>query len=188
MADAENDIAYLRRVVENSRHALRIDALPLVIWGLLTGVGATLSYAVPSLDSVWLWVLVIGLAWLYTGYRLLLRTDEPAALAFSQHGLAALWFALLTTMTVIGFGGVFSGGLEPADVPPVVAAMLGAGCVASSRLIDRPRVGLLGVAWWCGAVLLFLVPGHLAMALFGTLVLLLLTLPAWLLHRSRPPQ
>lgn len=185
MERMEQDLAFVREVVENSRRALRVDALPLVVWAALTLCGVILVYLFESLDSIWLWLGLIGLAWAFTGWRIV-QTSTQAKL-FSQRALACLWFGLLTAMTLIGFVGAFSGQLPTTTITPIVAALFGVGYLASAALMDRRWLAGMAIVWWLGAAALFFLPAHLRLAGFGLMMGLLLLAPALVLHR-RPPR
>jgi hypothetical protein len=176
MTELHEDLAFVRAVVEDSRRAVQVDAWPLLAWGLLTVAGVILVYLWPSLDSVWLWLVVIGLAWVLTGVRVAgSGSEKPARLA--TRALSSLWFGLLTAMTLIGFVGSFSGALPTATITPIVAAIFGAGYLASSALLDWRALSVLAAVWWAGAVVLLLIADPYRLALFGGLVLVLLVLP-----------
>lgn len=186
MTQVQDDLAYVRRIVENSRAALSVDSLPLLVWGALTLVGVGLVYTVEALDGPWLWAVLIAIAWLYTGWRMA-RTRGQARL-FAQRVLATTWFAVLTSMTLIGFVGTFSGALPTQTIPPVFAAFFGLAYLASAVLTGRQVLVGLAIAWWVGAALLFFVPPSLRLVVFGGLLLVLLIVPALVLHRSAATQ
>lgn len=182
MTDPREDIAYLRRMVDNARRALVVDTVPLLIWCGLTLAGVLAVYLLPTLDSIWLWVTIIGIAWLLTGARAMSRQDS--AVSLSHRVLARLWFGLFTAMTLIGFVGVFSGGLPGVAITPIVAALFGVGCLVSATLLDRPTLIGLALSWWVGAAMLFLAPAPWRLAVFGGLILVLLAIPAWRVRQT----
>lgn len=186
MKQMEQDLAFVREVVESSRRALRVDALPLVVWAALSLCGVILVYLFDSLDSIWLWLALIGLAWAFTGWRVV-QTSTQATL-FSQRALASLWFGLLSAMTLIGFVGAFSGQLPTATITPIVASLFGVGYLVSAALMDRRWLAGLAVAWWLGSTVLFFMPTELRLAIFGLMIGLLLLAPALVLHRRPPPE
>jgi hypothetical protein len=175
MTDPQDDIAYLRRMIDNARRALVVDTLPLLIWCGLTLAGVLAVYLMPALDSIWLWLTIIGIAWVLTGARAVSRKDP--AVSLSHRTLARLWFGLFTAMTLIGFVGVFTDSLPPTAITPIVAALFGVGCLVSATLLDRASLIGLAVAWWTGAAALFLLPPPWRLAVFGGLILLLLAIP-----------
>lgn len=188
MSQVSEDLAYVRQVIEDAQGALAADAAPLLAWGVLSLLGVGLVYLVPSLDSIWLWVGLIGTAWIYTGVRAFRRSREAAVTGFSQRILARLWFGVFTAMTVIGFVGGFTGSLPPAAITPVFAALFGVGSLASAVLLGARHLDLLAVAWWLGSVTLFVVAPSWRLAVFGLLLAALLVLPAWCVHRMRAQQ
>lgn len=182
MAQFREDLAYVRRIVEDSRAAMRIDMLPLLVWGGLTVIGVTLAYAFDSVDSPWLWAVLVGVAWLYTARRASRGRSE--ARLFAHRVLGTTWFAVLTSMTLIGFVGAFSGVLPTQAITPVLASLFGVGYLASAILIDRRALAWLAASWWVGSVVLFFLPGALRLLVFGLLVAALLMVPALLMHRG----
>lgn len=185
MPELKDDLAFVRDVVLGSRRALHVDVMPLFWWGVLSLVGVVLAYTWPRMDSVWLWVVLVGLAWLLTGARVLAVRRAGNAALFAQRALATLWFSLLTAMTVIGFAGAFSGALPTNAITPVMAGVFGAGYLASSALLAARGLMLLALAWWLGALVLFLMPAPGRLAVFGLLLLFLLLLPVlWFRRRA----
>jgi hypothetical protein len=133
-----------------------------------------------------LWAVLIAMAWLYTGWRMSRSRGE--ARLFAQRALATTWFAVLTSMTLIGFVGTFSGALPTQAIPPLFASFFGLAYLASSVLTGRQALVGLAIAWWIGAAILFFVPPSLRLIVFGGLLLALLMVPALALHRSAATQ
>lgn len=184
MSDPIEDLAYVKRIVDATQRALVADARPLLAWGFLSLAGVGLVYLVPPLDSIWLWVALIGSAWCYTGIRAFSRSRDSVACGFSQRVLARLWFGIFTAMTLIGFAGTFSGSLPPAAITPVFAALFGVGSLASAALLEGQRLAVLALGWWLGAIALFLIPPQWRLAVFGGLLTILLIAPAWSVQKS----
>lgn len=188
MSELMDDLAFVRAAVLSSRRALHVDVMPLFWWGVLTLLGVVVAYVWPPLDTVWLWVVLIALAWLLTGVRVLVARRASDTVLFAQRALATLWFSLLTAMTLIGFAGAFSGALPTTAITPLMASVFGAGYLASSALLAGRGLVLLALAWWLGALVLFLVPAPMRLAVFGLLMLLLLLLPVvWFGRRAKGP-
>ncbi len=181
----EQDLRFVREAIEHSRRSVVVDALPIMIWAVITLIGIALTYLAPVLDSPWLWVGLIGLAWVATGWRVLGVRRRSAAIVLIERILATAWFALLTAMTVIGMAGVFSQALPPVVIPPVFAALFGIGFAVSSISLDRSWLLGVACAWWLGAILLFLLPPATRLAAYGVLIALLLLLPALIVHRRK---
>jgi hypothetical protein len=186
MSNVSEDLAYVRRIIEDAQSALAADAAPLLAWGILSLIGVLLVYLVPPLDSIWLWVGLIGVAWLYTGARAFRRGRTAEATAFSQRILARLWFGVFTAMTIIGFVGGFTASLAPTVITPVFAALFGVGSLMSAALLGARHLDFLAVGWWIGSIVLFVVTPPWRLAFFGLLLAVLLILPTWLVHRMRP--
>ncbi|MBA3563140.1 MAG: hypothetical protein H0W33_03855 [Gammaproteobacteria bacterium] len=186
MARVNEDLAFIRAVVEGSRRAASVDAMPLIVWGLLTVAGIALVYTVPWLDSVYFWLAVIGLAWAYTLVRAVRRRRSDTVAWFAGHALAVLWLATLAGMTLAGFVGYFSGSLPAAAITPVIAAFFGMGVTASGALLGGRWIAWVGGLWWLSAAIIFYAPAPARLAIFGGAVLLLLVVPALVIHRRWP--
>ncbi|MCC5866272.1 MAG: hypothetical protein JJU31_14205 [Wenzhouxiangella sp.] len=184
MNDPSHDLAYIRNIVEQSRRAARVDALPLAIWGALTAAGVLVTLLVPALDSVWLWVFLIGLAWAYSAARTLKRRGRRGSILFAQRILTTLWLSTLAAMTVVGFAGVFSQVLPPQAIPPVFAGMFGVGLLTSAVLMDKRWIAACGMGWWLGAVVLFLIAAEWRLGVYGVLIVALLIAPSLVIHRE----
>lgn len=184
MSDMKQDLAFVRAVVEGSRRAARIDATPLLVWGLLTVAGVVGVHTIRRLDSVWFWLVVIGLAWAYTGMRAWPHIARPEVSLLANRALYRLWFAVLTAMTLIGFVGHFSGVVPALAIVPIVATLFGVAYVASGALLDFRPATAIGIAWWATAVGMFVWRSPWQLAIFGIAVLLLVVLPAAWMRRS----
>jgi hypothetical protein len=178
------DLAFVREAIEANQRAGRVDVLPLLIWGLSTSAAAGVSYLFPAIDSVWLWVVVIGLAWIYTALRALRPASARPPQAFANRVLTAVWGSMLAAMTVIGFGGAFSGVIAPPAIPPTVACLLGAALLASSGLMRQQWLGLMGLTWWCTGIALFFLPAEVRLGVFGLAMVLFLVVPLLAVLRS----
>lgn len=176
-AELEQDVAFVRRAVEASQRAARVDVVPLITWGLLTVAASVSSYLTPTLDSAWTWLAVIASAWVYTLWRLSQRRVGAPPQLFAQRVLGTLWLAALGAMTLIGFGGYFAGALPAAVIPAIVAGLLGATYLASSALVRMAWVAWLGGCWWATSLALFAVAPPLRQLVFAAAMLAWLVAP-----------
>ncbi len=184
MNEPSQDLAYIRHIIDKSRRAARIDALPLAVWGGLTIVGVIATLLVPRVDSVWLWVGLIAVAWVYTGVRAFSQRRKADSVVFAQRILSTLWVSLLAAMTVIGFAGAFSGVLPPQAIPAVFGGMFGVGCLTSAVLVEKRWLAVCALGWWLGAMTLFILPSEWRLAGYGVLMLVFLIAPALAIHRG----
>lgn len=186
MSTPQDDLRFLRSMIDSSRRAARVDTMPLLVWGMLTVIGVIAVYLLPALDSAWFWLGVIGLAWAYSLYRHLQIRRQSGVVLFSHRALYVLWLALLTAMTLIGFVGYASGRLPGAAITPVFSILFGVGYLAASVLMERRGLVFLALAWWGVGLGLFFTPPALLLAVFGAAILALVVVPAGLLLRAGP--
>ncbi len=187
-ATASSDVAFLRQVIDETRHRLALDATPLILFGSAVVAGVVgelvlLEWRLP-LRSLWLWAIVIGVAWCATALLWRRRRRRLGAQTLADRQLGGLWTGCWSTMCVVGFGGALTGQLTGAAITGTLAAMLGAGFFATSVLVDSPPIRWLALGWWVTSVAVYLLPNAAGMALFGAAMLLLQVVPAWLLQRK----
>lgn len=184
MTEPSQDLAYIRHIIDKSRRAARVDALPLAVWGGLTIAGVAATLLVPQMDSIWLWVMLIAMAWIYTGMRSLNQRRKVTSVVFAQRILSTLWVSLLAAMTVVGFAGAFSTVLPTQAIPAVFAGMFGVGCLTSAVLMEKRWLAFCALGWWLGAVTLFILPAEWRLTGYGVLMLAFLIAPALAIHRG----
>jgi hypothetical protein len=191
---AREDIAFIRRTMEQGRRVVGAWSRDMLVWGIAITLGYTGTYARVrgwwTLDPGWLWLACILLPWAYTLRRLPVRlfAREPDALGERRLAspLAMLWFACGIFLTILGLATIFSGDRNPWWIDPAVAGVMGIGFFVSSFLSNVVWLRWVGIAWWFGEIALFALrqrPEGLLLA--GALMLVLLALPGFVLMRGR---
>ena len=70
MSDSQvlEDIAYLKKVIEDSRKVVIDNGVIMLTWGILVVVGMILTYAYIhfglKIPETWLWIVLIGIGWI----------------------------------------------------------------------------------------------------------------------------
>jgi len=191
---ARDDIAFIRRTMEQGRRVVGAWSPDVLVWGIAIAIGYFGTYARVrgywTVDPARLWLACIVLPWAYTLRRLPARLvargpDAPAERQLASP-LAIQWFACGIFLTILGLATIFSGDRDPWWINPAVAGVMGIGFFVSSFLSNVVWLRWVGIAWWVGEVALFALrqrPEGFLLA--GALMLVLLAVPGFVLMRGR---
>lgn len=188
------DIAFIRRAIEQGRGYAGTRSLDLVIWGIALAVGYAGTYAAIAgwwrINLNWLWTVCIVLPWLYS-LRWLLRpllsrsepgaTPPPMAQAFRM-----LWFGCGIFLSMFSVAVIVAGDMRQGWFNAVAAGILGIAFFVSSYLCDLAWMRWLAAGWWVAALLVYALRHRVeVLPLSAVVMLLLLALPGLLLWHSR---
>lgn len=188
--NAQEELALIRRLMEESQRVIGDHAWPFIVWGLLITVALVLTYGVVALGWPlglgWVWGLPMGAGWVlsvWLGWRGRART--PAHTAAGQI-LAGIWIGFGIAMTLLFFAGYFGGALPGRSIGGVAAMALGAAYFASGFVPGQSGLRQLAVGWWAGGLVMLLVPGTYTILLMAGLMVALQVVPGVVMyHRAR---
>jgi hypothetical protein len=99
------DIAFIRRAVEEGRNYATASSPDIMIWGIAVAVGYLGTYAFvrgwSPLHPSWAWAVCIGLPWLYSLRRLLPAFEQPCVDSPMARALSMLWFGCGVFLTIL---------------------------------------------------------------------------------------
>lgn len=188
---AREDLAMIRRLMEQSRRTVEQAAPHFVIWGVLITVAllATFANAMGAfrVDELWIWVGAVGTGWVAS-----LALGARAARHGSVKGpggriMAAIWIGVGVALTLMGFVGAPTRAFgEAGGLFGAMAAAIGAACWASAAVQESRAFRLAAAGWWIGAAAMFVWPGLISLLIMAGLMVLLHLAPGlWILVRSR---
>ncbi len=184
---AGEELAFIRKVILDSRRAAAVDATPFLVWSGVAVSGALLEYAASWGDvpvpRVGIWLALIAGAWAYTLWERGRRRGTAPATTLAERTLTALWVGCWIGMTLLGFVGYFSGYLSGGGIFGAFAAVLGIGMFVTGLLLGETSVRVLAAAWWFASVAFFFWTGPHALALFAMLIVVLHVIPGVVLQR-----
>ncbi len=182
------DIAYLRKVVEDSRRVVVDNGIHLLSWGILVVVGMLLTYAsvngVLRLPPLWIWIVVIGLGWMVSMWSAWRETKRARTRTFINRVLGSVWLGLGFIMTVIGFLGPATGATSSWAAVPLMSLILGAGLLATATIHQERLLVAAAAGWWAGGIVTMLFPGDYALLLFAGMMIVFQIAPGVKLYKK----
>jgi len=189
-----DDIAFIRRTLEDGRTYARGRSPDFLVWGIAAAAGYVATYWYvrdgTSVEPGWLWPIFLGLPWLYSLRRVFGRMSgrrSAAPLALTANAMLMLWFSCGVFLTTLAFFPVWFGIARDTWTVATVAGVMGIGFFASASLCGFSWMRIVGLGWWAGEIVLFALHGRSEQLLVSAaLMLVLLAGPGLLVLRSRP--
>jgi hypothetical protein len=193
--DVRDDIAFIRRAVEDGRAYASTRSPDMVVWGVAVAFGYLATYAYvrrwQPIDPNWIWLACIALPWAYslrrTFRRLFGSAPNHPTLHPLRRALLTLWLGFGIAMTVFSLTVCFVGENRAGWIDVVDAGILGIGFFVTAPLCNLPWLRYVAYGWWLAELGAFALRHQLEILPFmATMMLLLLALPGAILLRSAP--
>jgi hypothetical protein len=189
--DAKQELAFIRKVMADSRRTVVDNGLDYIVWGVIVAVGMFATCALDVLHAAdwaggnWivlaLWIAVMGGGWTFSLVRYLRGCRRERATTLAGRMLGTIWLACGIAIMLFIF---VLGPLGKADPSPSIAAVLGIGFLLSGVLIDFAPLRWAGVCWWASAVVLVSIRSvRTEMLVFGAMMVLFQVVPGIIVYR-----
>jgi len=189
--NAYEDLAMVRRLMEETRELVCEHGKHFIVWGLLMVVALLATYArlidLAAVPVGWIWAAAMGVGWLFSFWAG--RRDAGRARVRTTAGrlLGGIWIGFGITATIIGVLGLYTAAIEPELLGGLMAALLGFGFFASSFVGRQRWLRWLALGWWAGSLAMLLWPGEHTLPLMAALIVALQVVPGVVIHiRGRP--
>jgi hypothetical protein len=186
---AEADLAFMRRVIENSRVKLEEDLFYYLYWGITIVLGTAISYLLGYLERAGLilpfWLAVLGASFVFILLRERRRSFRQRAETHLEKVYGSVWTGFMLLIVFFFLFGFLHGSLSVSVLLGFIALMLGLVFWINSFLLQLGYLRLLSLLWWIAVIGFALVPAFWAPALMGGCVVLLEIVPGLLLKRYR---
>lgn len=183
------DLAMIRRLMEQSQGVIRGGAGHYLLWGVLITAGLLATWAsvrdLVPIGVAWIWPGTIGVGWagsMYLGYR---QDREARVTTTAGRVMSGIWIGAGVTMTLLGFLGMASGAFEPSGMMAALSSVMGAAYFATGALHEGRWPRLVAAGWWAGAVALFLWPGVHALLVMAGLMVAFHLVPGLVVFRAK---
>lgn len=185
---AREDLAIIRRMMEDGQRVVNSAGPHFVAWGLLTSAALAATWLLAERGDTrlitWTWAVAVGLGWV-ASLALTMAHGRRVRTATGRI-LGGTWTGVGVTMMLLGFAAPAGGGLATVAITGVLAAVMGGGFFATGLLVGSRWMQAAALGWWAGALFMLLLPGRSGLLVTAALVLLLQTLPGiWLTLQAR---
>lgn len=180
---AAEDLAFIRKIMDESSSFAEAGGDYFVIWGAVTGIAMLTTWAIASrylpgtgqmIWGVWVVALVMGL--LLSAWRGRRKARPPVSNSANRQ-IGAVWFAVGMPMLLLFFVGQSYELLRAQAIPATAAALLGTGIYLTGTLAKIGWLRNLAFIWWLASIALMLVQGATVFLVYALLVFTLYVLP-----------
>lgn len=189
--NALDELLFIKKVIQDSRKIVVDNGVGYILWGILIVIGMTAGYIKFLLNLqfnfTWAWVVIISVGWVITFFTFY-KKKERKAKTFAGRIIGCLWFSSGISMTLVGFGGYYTGAIRGEVVSAVIAIILGSAYYLSSVIYEWKWFKLIGLLWWAGGFLIFLMRGVEQILIMIVLMIFGQIFPGIILYRKSKKQ
>ncbi|MCH7611756.1 MAG: hypothetical protein IIB45_00150 [Candidatus Marinimicrobia bacterium] len=186
----QDDLAFIKKIVEESRKNVCASGIHLIVWGILVSIGLMVSwflvtyYPIERGNEWFHWALVITGGWLFEliyGWKV--DSKRPVR-TYAEKADGMLWLSIGITMTILGFVGGVTGAINTHFLSPIFSTTLAIGYFTSGVLYDVKWVRNLAFGWWAGAIIMFIFPGLYHLLLMTGMMIVFQTIPGYIIYKN----
>lgn len=185
--DAQQELAFIKKMMIDSRNVTGENGLDYIVWGLLVAAGLFINYTVLTLQanpliSLIAWIAIAVNGWIFSIMNHTRCHHQAKVKTFAGKILGNLWLACGVALMIF----VFVGGItHRVDPSPAVATVLGIGYFLSGIIGDSKWIKALGLVWWIGGITMFLWFGPLVhMLVMACMMVVFQVVPGIILYRK----
>ncbi|MFZ1081611.1 MAG: hypothetical protein WAO19_06775 [Candidatus Kryptoniota bacterium] len=183
------DIALIKRVIEESRRFTFDNGKYYLLWGILVAVAIFIDYSLAlvgnmGMFALWLWIATVVIGWIISIIFAIREPSKPAGWPIGAKLVALVWASCGVASTILGFIGFLSGALQAWAICPAIAAVMGSAYAISSFVYKLKWVTLVGIAWWIGSLCMFAIKSENTLPIFGAMMILFQAVPGFVFYRS----
>lgn len=187
MTHPHDDLAAIRRLMEDSQAAAADDGRHFLLWGTLTAAGLFGTYAAVkgalAIDPRWMWGVLLAIGWIGSFWLGIRGARGTRVTTLGRRLLTVVWVACGVTLTLIAAAGLLGGAIDPRALSGLVSVVIGGPFLATAALTGERWLAGVAAAWWlAGAVMLF-VPGLYTLPLLAAMALAFQVAPGAVLYR-----
>lgn len=190
---AREDLAVIRRIMEETRRDVVDRGKHFLIWGGITTIGLVLTHLAIvgglAWKPGWVWVGLVGAGWvasMVVGWR---DGRDTRVRTLGRRLLSGIWVATGITLTVIGMAGIFAEPVPVRILPGTLAVVIAPAVLVTGQLTGDRWWSAIAAGWWLGGIVMLLLPGPYTLLVMAGMALALMVVPGALLFvRARRPR
>lgn len=191
---AQDELAYIRNVMANSRAQIADDGKPSIVWGIIVALGMLYNYyevvAESGNYSGWVWLTLCVFGWIYIAWYVKVNVKKERVRTFAGKITGALWFAvgfsiaLFVVSTIISQSIDSTFRLHPVYICSVTAMLLAIGYFLSGMLYEIKWLRMVGILWWVASLYFMFFPGREMLLVYAFTMIALQVVPGIMLLRK----
>jgi hypothetical protein len=186
--NAHQELAFIKKVMEDSRRIICDDGKSFIFWGILISFGMLITYLKVAgdwgINLGWFWPVLIALGWIGTMAVELKAKKKRATSTFAARILGSVWISCGVAMTILGFAGSLTNAYNGVFISPIISVVLGIGYLITGVIHGKKWVSLLSIGWWLGALLMFYLQNLETLLIMTGMMIFLQTIPGILLYKE----
>ena len=186
--DAQQELAFIKKVMTDSRKILIDDGKGTIFWGLLISFGLLITYLSVAQrwesSLSWFWPALISFGWIYTIVTEIRHERKRRVKTFAGKIVGAVWISFGISATILGFVGTVSGAYHGVIISPLIAVLLGTAFLVSGLLYGKSWVSYLSIGWWSGAIVMFFMQNLETLLIMISMLILFQVIPGTILYRE----
>ena len=186
--NAHQELAFIKKVMEDSRRIICDDGKSFVFWGILISFGMLVTYIKIvgnwSINLGWFWPALIAIGWIGTVAVELITKKKRSPRTFAAKILGSVWFGCGIAMTILGFVGTMTNAYDGVFISPILSVVLGIGYLITGVIHGKKWVSLISIGWWFGALLMFYLQNLETLLIMTGMMIFLQTIPGIILYKE----
>jgi len=191
---AQDELAFIRKIMSDSRSAITDDGKPTMVWGVIVAIGMGLSYLEALTDIElyvgWMWIGLSVLGWAYVLYYKNTKVRKQQTNTFAGKVLASLWGSVGVTIGLVVSLTLLSRALElefivhPIAITAIIALILGIAYYLNGVITGLNWLRNIAYGWWLAGIYMFLFPSIHVLGIYFVLVIVFQIIPGIVLYRN----
>lgn len=181
-SSVEQDIAFIRNVIEKSRNDVAENGINYIIWGVLVSLTLIATYFFIEYEVYnyiyYAWGSVIVLGWGLSAFLYTKSKDEERTVSHLTKIYGYVWLSICVGISVSIFLGIYP---RYFPVLTTISIIMGVGFFISSYIVDTKILFFCAIMWWLSSFMFFFWQTNESLLIFAIMMLLFQVLPGIIL-------
>jgi hypothetical protein len=186
--DAQQELAFIRKVIADSRQASYEASVHFLLWGILVVITMAIDYlksviTIP-ISSYVLWSFFFCTGWICSILIGIKQNRKARARTFGGKLMGAVWIACGVVGTAVMFILPNFHALQDWAIMPAIGLVLGIGHYLSGVIQKDRWLFIGGIGWWVGSIIMVIWPTMYNPIIFMAMIIFFQIIPGWRLYRQ----
>ncbi len=191
---AQEEIAFIKKVMQDSRKVILADGIEFIYWGIIVTICLlytfftyyTLNFNAkdPGRSVFMFWFIFMFIGGIGSSIFLKKRYKSERIKSLAGTILGKIWLANGIGMMLVAFIGGSFGAIHGVFISPLMCSFLGSSYFISGFIYGKKWISNLAFLWWLGAVIMFIFPGLYTVLMMAMMMILLQITPGIILYRN----